>query len=166
MRLRKFEDGDAKTIIGWIKDEVALRKWSADRLGAFPATARDLIEYYDGLDRDTHFPMTLTEDGKIVGHLLLRYTDEAKTVVRFGFVIVDDALRGRGYGKKMLLAAMDYAFGNLKAKEITIGVFENNTQAYRCYLSVGFQEQPTAEYYDILGEKWKCIELRLPKKFL
>lgn len=164
MLLREFISDDAKIITGWIKDEASLRKWSADRFGAFPVTARDLTEYYNGLDKGTHFPMVLTEDGKIVGHLLLRYLDVDKTIVRFGFVIVDDSLRGKGYGKKMLLAAIDYAFKNLKAKEITIGVFENNAQAYRCYLSVGFEEQPTIEYYDILGEKWKCIELKLTKK--
>ena len=43
------------------------------------------------------------------------------------------------------------------------GVFEKNTSAYNCYKSVGFKDVVTKEYeyYNINGEKWKCLEMEL-----
>ena len=48
-------------------------------------------------------------------------------------------------------------------KKITIGVLDNNPCALRCYLGVGFREVPQAEpvYYDLLGQRVKCIELEM-----
>lgn len=41
----------------------------------------------------------LDDGGKLVGHLCIRYPDEEDdSIVRFGFVIVDPALRGCGNG--------------------------------------------------------------------
>ena len=39
--------------------------------------------------------------------------------------------------------------------------FENNPAAYHCYRAAGFQDVPTeqAEYYHVLGENWKCLEM-------
>lgn len=82
------------------------------------------------------------------------------------FVIVDSEKRGKGYGKKMLILAKKYAFEILKAKRITLGVFENNPSAYFCYKVSGFSENKEEEnfYCDILGEKWKCIEMYAEKE--
>ncbi len=46
MKLRPYKAGDARTIISWIKDETALRKWSSDRYGAYPITAQDINYKY------------------------------------------------------------------------------------------------------------------------
>ena len=93
----------------------------------------------------------------------MRFTDEQKQILRFGFVIVDDTKRGKGYGKKMLELALKFAFEILKAEKVTLGVFENNPSAYYCYKAAGFQEitMEEDEYSAILGEKWKCIEMEV-----
>ena len=95
----------------------------------------------------------------------MRFTDDEKTVLRLGFVIVDSKKRGMGYGKRMLEAAIKYAFEILRAEKLTLGVFENNEAALRCYKSVGFTETETAEneVFRIFGEEWKCIELELKR---
>ena len=105
--------------------------------------------------------MTALDDEEIVGHLILRYTDPEKSVIRFGFVIVDDSRRGMGYGKMMLKQALDYAFNVLKAEKVTLGVLENDPPAYHCYIAAGFRditpEEP--EYYELMGQKIKCLEV-------
>lgn len=170
LKLRPYKPSDAEAIVSWIKDERALRKWSSDRYGAYPISAEDINHKYldcngDCEEPDNFYPMTLVDEGGPVGHLILRYTDEAKSVIRFGFVIVDDSRRGRGYGKKMLQMAIRYAFDMLKAEKITLGVFENNPSAYFCYKAAGFQEIPMEEefLFEILGEQWKCIELEVKR---
>lgn len=165
LRLRPYKACDAKTIVSWIKNEMAFRKWSADRFERYPITADDLNAHYDAFAYADHFfEMIAYDDTGIVGHLIMRFTDEEKRVLRFGFVIVDDAKRGMGYGKEMLQLAIQYAFGLLKVDLITLGVFENNAPAYYCYQSVGFRETGQIEDYMIAGETWNCVELELQKK--
>ena len=86
-------------------------------------------------------------------------------MIRFGFVIVDDSRRGKGYGKRMLELGLEYAFKILKARKVTIGVFENNAPAYHCYKALGFQEVQQEEYEVIKfrDEEWKIIELKMQK---
>jgi len=60
-------------------------------------------------------PLTfIDQSDNIIGHLTIRYPIQSDRVVRFGFVIVDPVLRGKGYGKALLSAAIEYAKINLK----------------------------------------------------
>ena len=96
----------------------------------------------------------------IVGHILLRHPSEDKSVIRFGFVIVDDSKRGMGYGKRMLRLAIDYAQRELGAQKITLGVFCDNHSAVECYKSVGFRITGE-DAYSIDGEEWKEFEMEM-----
>ena len=167
LQLRPYRSADAETIVSWIGDEVSLRKWCADRYDHYPITAQDMNRNYEACkDAGGFYPMTAIDENGVVGHLILRYTDEQKTVIRFGFIIVDKNKRGMGYGKQILQEAIKYAFDTLKAQKITLGVFENNDAAYHCYRSVGFHTAETkdTEYYHIFDEDWKCLELELTKQ--
>lgn len=166
LRLRPYKTCDAKTIITWCKDEQSFRKWTSDRYDAFPITAEDMNHKYiecngDCYETDNFFPMTAFDENGLVGHLIMRFTDEKKTVLRLGFVIVDDSKRGMGYGKKMLQLVLKYAFEILKVEKVTLGVFENNPSAYYCYKAVGFEDVKMDEevYCEVCGETWKILEL-------
>ena len=156
MTLRPFTIDDAPIILSWIKDKTAFRKWSADRYPSFPPKPEDMIVQYES---DVIFPFTAIDDeGKVVGHIMLRYPDSSKTVIRLGFVIVDDNLRGKGYGKQMLQLAIQKATHEFGAKKITLGVFDNNPSAFHCYESVGFKITGTDSYL-IDGEEWTGTEM-------
>ena len=161
LRLRPYKSCDAETIVSWIKDEYAFRQWCADRYDHYPITASDINDQYNSHSEDDWFyPMTAFDESGVVGHMIMRFTDDAKSVLRFGFIIVDVAKRNHGYGKEMLHLALRFAFGILKARMITLGVFENNPAAYHCYRSAGFREaQMEPGYYHVMGEAWKCIEM-------
>ena len=156
MILRPFNINDAETILSWCKDKHAFRLWSADRYKEFPAQPMEMQKQYDG---DNMFPLTAVIGERIVGHILLRFPLEDKSVIRFGFVIVDDSKRGEGYGKQMLHLAIDYAQQELGAHKITLGVFCNNLPALKCYQSVGFKITGEDSYM-IDGEKWKGYEMK------
>lgn len=164
LRLRPYKACDAETIVSWIKDERTFRKWSADRYEHYPITADDMNAHYDAnAFSDGFFEMTAFDENGVAGHLIMRFTDAEQKTLRFGFVIVDDTIRGKGYGKQMLKLAVKYAFEILMVEKITIGVFENNEPAYHCYMSVGFQDTGRTESYPILGEEWKCRELEMER---
>ena len=170
LRLRPYKPSDAETILKWIKDEDAFRKWSTDRYPHYPITADDMNHKYmdcngDCAEPDNFYPMTAFDDSGIVGHLIMRFTDAEKSTLRFGFVIVDDSKRGMGYGKQMLRLALRYAFDILKVQKVTLGVLENNPGAYYCYKAAGFKDVPMDEpaYYHLMGEDVKCLELEIGK---
>ncbi len=156
MTLRPFNINDASTILSWCKDKHAFRLWSADRYKDFPAKPEEMVKQYE----DNMYPLTAIVGEKIVGHILLRFPSEDKSVIRFGFVIVDDSKRGKGYGKQMLRLAIDYAQRELDAQKITLGVFCDNQSAVECYKSVGFRIIG-ADAYSIDGKEWKGFEMEL-----
>ena len=158
MDLRLFTISDAPTIFSWIKDKTAFRKWSADRYPVFPPEPEDMAAQYAA---DNIFPFTAVDsEGNIVGHIMLRYPEPSKAVIRFGFVILDDRLRGKGYGKQMLQLAILKAKQDFGAQKITLGVFDNNPSALHCYESVGFVVTGT-DTYVIDGEEWSGKEMEL-----
>ena len=77
-------------------------------------------------------------------------------MIRFGWVIVDNSIRGKGYGTRMLRLGLKYAFEILGAKKITIGVFENNKPAYNCYKNAGFVDTGVT-----IEEPWNIIEMEI-----
>lgn len=159
MTLRPFTIDDAPIILLWIKDLSAFRKWSADRYPAYPPKPEDMVAQYAV---DNIFPYTAIDgEGRVVGHIMLRYPDSSKKVIRFGFVIVDDHLRGMGYGKQMLQLAIQKAKEEFGAKKITLGVFDNNPSAFHCYESVGFKVIGP-DSYSIDGKVWTGKEMELP----
>ena len=172
IRLRPYKPADAATILSWVRDADTFRKWVTDRYPAYPITPLDMNHKYfscngDCPEPDNFYPMTAFDENGPLGHLILRFTDPDKQILRFGFVIVDDARRGTGCGKQMLRLALQYAFEILKAKKVTLGVLENNPGAYHCYLAAGFREVPGLEpvFCELLGQRVKCLELEIDSPF-
>lgn len=167
LRLRPYKNCDAGAIVSWTKNERSFYQWSAGRFGEYPITPETLNAHYqDTMDSDTFFPFTAFDESGVVGHLIMRYPDESRDVLRLGFVIVDDSRRGMGCGKEMLRLALKYAFDILQVKKVTLGVFENNPGAFHCYQAVGFRLVPSEqeEYYSVMNERWKCLELEMDKE--
>ena len=161
MILRPYKDVDARYISKWITDEKAFYQWSANRMGEYPLTEEKLINHYNEQKDNTDFYVfcACDDEGKVVGQLIMRFPEADRCHIRFGFIIVDTSIRGKGYGKQMLNLAKEYAFNMLGAKKITLGVFENNPKAMYCYESIGFKQTDIIDTYSINGEEWKCIDM-------
>lgn len=157
--LRKYRKDDADIILSWITDEKSFRQWSADKYKTYPATAEDVNAFYSEIKPNGAMPFMFCDEGKPIGHFILRpLSDEAVPTVRIGFIIVDSSIRGKGYGKAMLNTALEFAFENLNTQRVTLGVFENNPKALKCYESVGFKQWGDT-VCNINGEEWHCLEM-------
>jgi Acetyltransferases, including N-acetylases of ribosomal proteins len=163
MILRDFKKEDAEIIAGWIKSEEELYKWSADRFNMYPLSGNDIIENYSPqIGTGRFYPLTAVDDnGDAIGHFIIRFPrDDDNSSVRFGFVIVDPSLRGKGYGKEMLRLGIKYVKEHLSASRIDLGVFENNDGARHCYEAVGFTEYSKRECEMPIGT-WNCIDMEI-----
>ena len=159
MIIRTFKKEDAPIILGWIKNKTDLRKWSADRYRDYPATPDEMAQLYAP---DNMTPLTAEDEkGNVIAHIAIRIPDIANPkAVKLGFIIVDDSLRGKGYGKELIRQTIDYARKNLNATSISLGVFKNNPPALHCYESIGFRKIGL-ETYNIDGDTWEVIEMNL-----
>ena len=163
MKLRIYRKEDAAVICKWIRTEEELYRWSADRFNKFPLFENDIEDnYLPQLEGRRFFPITAIDDkGVAIGHFIIRYPrDDDDSTVRFGFVIVDPGIRGKGYGKEMLRQGIQYVMDNLNANRIDLGVFENNERAKKCYEAVGFREYNRRECEMLIGT-WTCIDMEL-----
>ncbi len=155
LRLRPYNINDAQTILGWTNEEMAFYKWTAGVLGKYPLT----VEQFNEVSNLMAF--TAVDDDDIVGFFTLRRPGDSHDELRVGFVIVNPAIRGKGFGKKMLTLGIKFAKEIYGAKKASLGVFKNNEPAYYCYRSVGFEDLPNTDSYEINGETWDCLELEM-----
>ena len=166
MILREYRKEDAIEILKWIKNEREFRLWSSDRYKSYPIIADDINKNYSECQKKFKFyPLTLEDNGKIIGHLILRELPHHSDIIRLGFVIVDSSIRGKGYGKKLIEEAIKYSREVLNINKFSLGVFANNDNAFNCYKSVGFKvvdiEKETYKFYD---ETWDCVEMILVRE--
>ncbi|MBO2515763.1 MAG: GNAT family N-acetyltransferase [Clostridiales bacterium] len=144
LRLRPYKPCDAERIAEWVQDEDVFHRWGGDYIGSYPLPAEAIDDTYRNKngncdEADNFYPWTaVDEDNRPVGSFIMRYTGGDPRQLRFGWVVVDDAIRGKGYGRQMLELGLKYAFELLGAERITIGVFEGNEGALRCYRKTGF----------------------------
>lgn len=155
--LRPYKKCDAKIIVGWIKDITTFCRWSQGKYNNYPVTDKDMINYYEDFSYDeVTFPMTACENNNVIGHIMLKFTDNQ--TVRLGCVIVDDNQRGKGYGSRMLKSTLEYAFNILNVSRVTIGVFEDNEPAIACYKKLGFEYSGEYNMLKLEGNTYKCLE--------
>ena len=165
IRLRPYKSCDAKIISEWIRDEDVFLKWGGTLFGAYPISAEIIDEKYrshngDCAEPDNFYPwVALDERNLVVGHFIMRYINGDPKTLRFGWVIVDDSIRGKGIGTKMLKAGLKIAFEIMDASVVTLGVYINNDLAHNCYRNVGFRDTELLK-----REPWDQQEMAIRKE--
>ena len=152
-------------IAEWIRDEDVFLKWGGQLFGDFPISAEIIDEKYrlqNGgcTEPDNFYPwVAIDEENCVVGHFIMRYLRGDHRLLRFGWVVVDDTIRGKGYGTEMLRLGLRYAFGILGVDKVTLGVFEGNERAHSCYRKAGFSD--TGEVVE--KQPWNVIEMAITR---
>ena len=164
IRLRQYKSCDAQIIAEWVRDKDVFLKWGGDHFGEFPISAETIDEKYrsnngDCKEPDNFYPWTAFDENGVCGHFIMRYLHGNNKILRFGWVVVDNSVRGKGYGTQMLRAGLKYAFEILDVDVVSIGVFENNEPARNCYRKVGFVEKET-----VSREPWNIVEMEISKE--
>ncbi len=168
IELCPFEELDIPRLIGWVPDARFLLQWSGPQY-TFPLDAAQLVATVEKTKgaRPSHlmFKALRRPDGDIIGHVELINIDYDRRIALLGRVLIGSPeWRGQGYGKKMVQAAIRYAFRTVGLGTITLGVFDFNTQAIATYHAVGFVEyerKPNARQFG--DEYWTLVMMRLDR---
>ena len=166
LRLRQYKEADAEKIAQWVQDKDTFMKWGGELFGEYPINGDIIADVYkdkNGLckEKDNFYPWIAFDESGAVGHFIMRYLHGDNKILRFGCVIVDDNIRGKGYGTEMLRLGMKYAFEIFGAEKITIGVFENNSRAHACYKKVGFHDTEIVK-----KSPWNVVEMEILREEL
>ena len=165
IRLEYFEAKDFEQLINWINTEELLINW-AGSLFSFPLTQSSMNWYI----RDTNdlqksdallYRVVEEETGEIVGHISLGGISRKNKSARISRVLIgDNHNKGKGYCKQMIRAVLKVAFDELQLHRVSLGVYDYNLSALKCYQSAGFIIEGTMR--DVLLHKnkwWSLIEM-------
>ena len=159
LRLEHFEPADFDQLINWINTEELLINW-AGSLFSFPLT-QSSMEWYA---RDTNnfkssdalvYKVVEVTTNETVGHISLRGISRKNRAARVSRVLIGgDNNKGKGYCKQMINAILKIGFEDLKLHRVSLGVYDFNVAALKCYQSSGFQIEGTMRDVLLYKEKW------------
>ena len=167
IRLENFEASDFKQLIKWIDTDELLTNW-AGSLFSFPLSQESLdwyIEDTNNHDLSDAFVYKAVDDktGESVGHISLGAISRKNRSGRISRVLVGNtAARGQGICQKMIKEVLRIGFEQLKLHRISLGVYDYNKSAVKCYEKAGFKIEGTAR--DVLWYKnsfWSLIEMSI-----
>lgn len=166
LRLRPYKSIDAKYIVSWMQDKRSFAMWCADKF-QYPLTEAQLYHYKEkyAQDENAWLMTALDEQGKPVGHFLMRLADFESGSIHLGFIIIDPGIRGKGYGRQMLQQAVRYTFEILDMQRITLSVFDANPAAHSCYKSAGFiDDRYEANAFIRQKEAWGLYDMSVERE--
>ncbi|MEA3251245.1 MAG: GNAT family protein [Pseudomonadota bacterium] len=132
--LRPARVDDLGTVLGWLSDAHACRRWAGPNV-SFPATP-DGAWLEMAASPDNAF--ALVADANLVGFGQLLARDYR--VVHMARLIVAPGRRGQGLGRRLCQALIATACDDFAARRLTLNVYADNHAAQALYRSLGFRE--------------------------
>lgn len=165
MRLRPYiPSKDYGYIQKWVNDERIHALWCANII-PYPLT---LAEMQAALEKDAQdwggcaFVAT-EDDGRQIGFFVLA-VNESNNSGFSKYVIVDNDIRGKGYGSRMIELMLKYAFDIAGVSSVQLNVFDTNNSAKRCYAKLGFMEDSITENaFTFKNESWGRCHMVISK---
>lgn len=148
-------------------DEAFLMQW-AGPLFRHPLTEEQLLDHWGpviaGTQPDTRFYRI--EDGEAIGVVELALIDRVNRSARVARLLLGRGEhRGHGVGAAALRLLLQVCFGELDLNRVSLGVFDFNTPAIRCYEKVGFRKEGLIREARRVGEEyWSNFEMGILRR--
>ncbi|MEX1201597.1 MAG: GNAT family protein [Ferruginibacter sp.] len=165
IKLEFFTKDDFQQLIQWINTETLLINWSGS-LFSFPLT-QSSMEWYIRNTNDLNDSDALvykavdTATGETVGHISLGGISRKNKSARISRVLIgNDGNKGKGYCKEMITEILKIGFNKMQLHRISLGVYDYNIAALKCYQAAGFSIEGTMR--EVLfqeGKWWSLIEM-------
>lgn len=135
LQQKDFDGFLEREIQTYAEDHVRNGNWPSE--GAIERSRKEFEQYLlDGIHtQDQYLWSIVNEEHNKIGVLWVQIK-EGKAFI-FDFVI-DEAFRGKGYGKQSL-QAMDDKLRSIGAESVALHVFGDNTSAQELYKKAGFE---------------------------
>lgn len=164
LKLEPFSPNDFQQLIDWIPNSSFALQWGGPAF-TYPLTIEQLEDYLKDSNEVNAskyvFKAVEQSTNNVIGHISIGNIDRINESARIGKVLIGSSnSRGKGYGTQIMLAALKFAFEELKLHKVTLGVFDFNTSAIKCYEKVGFKQEGILRDARKNGDEyWNLIEM-------
>jgi RimJ/RimL family protein N-acetyltransferase len=165
IKLEYFTKDDFQQLIDWIHNDHLLTNW-AGSLFRFPLTTDSLEWYIENTNELQEsdaliYKVVDTATNQAVGHVSLGGISRKNRSGRISRVLVGDtAQKGRGLCTAMIKAVLRVGFEELKLHRISLGVYDFNHGAIRCYEKCGFVREGVQRDVLRYGDHyWSLLEM-------
>ncbi|HAH96670.1 MAG TPA: hypothetical protein DCL69_07205 [Firmicutes bacterium] len=109
------------------------------------------------LERDSWYPSygVFLKNGNPIGLTNLKRIDYEKSRCELGIILVNDSVKGKGYGTKAVSLLVNYAFNGLGLKTIYADTMGTNYRMQHVLGKMGFQLLERIERYYDMHDRWE-----------
>ena len=107
--------------------------------------------------------LAIMRDDAPIGEVVLKNIDQTRKHCTLGISLQNDSVKGRGYGTRAEILALEYAFGEMGMETVFADSILKNTRSQHVLEKVGFVETGSDDafrYYRCDKQNWKCPERR------
>ena len=165
MNIRNYiNQKDYKHLSSWINNERIHALWCANRI-PYPITEENLnhllLTFQEASGQCAY---TVTDESDIPIGFFIYIVDVAEKTGFLKFIMLNNEIRGRGYGTQMLALALNYAFEKTGVLSVSLNVFDINYGAKKCYQKLGFIENSILkDAFSFQDEKWARCHMTVTK---
>jgi RimJ/RimL family protein N-acetyltransferase len=91
---------------------------------------------------------------QIIGFVIFKNIQFVHRAADVGVRIGAEAERGKGYGKRALTLALNFAWNHLNLHRVSLTVFAHNTRAIAAYRAVGFSQEGLLKDAAYIDGEW------------
>ncbi|MES2873712.1 MAG: GNAT family protein [Bacteroidota bacterium] len=166
IKLEYFTNQDFDLLINWINEDDLLREWASTQF-QLPLTT-EILEWYIMNANSEHakaliFKTVNSKTGETIGHISLNGIDKKNRCARISkFLIGCASYRGMGFGAQIIDQILSIGFSDLNLHRISLGVYDFNKNAIKCYEKCGFHTdgllREITRYQDTY---WSLVEMSI-----
>ena len=112
---------------------------------------REEKSYNSRMGDSSRFYFAIVRDNKAIGRIYLKHMDREKTECGFGIALVNDSVKGQGFGSEAIKLLIDYAVNVLGFKTIKADSVLRNIRSQHVLEKSGFaytHEDLVFKYYE------------------
>ncbi|NEU05046.1 GNAT family N-acetyltransferase [Clostridium senegalense] len=148
IKLEYLKEEDLEKIVEWNKNKSSdyLLQWAGPSY-TYPLTINQVKNYYfNDVKKDNSniflYKIITVSTNELIGTIELREVDKINKIGRVcRFLIGEESIRYKGLGTQALKELLRIGFENFNFEKITLGVFDFNESAIKCYEKSGFLKE-------------------------
>lgn len=151
LALRALEESDLPALHTYKNDPEIVALLGGFSRGYSRADLVDWLSFHRARRDEVLWAIADRKDDRCLGHLGIYQIDHRVGSAELAILFGDKKHWGKGWGRTLCQAAINYAFEELNLQRIQLSVLEHNLRAIALYRSLGFVEEgrhPRAQVRD------------------
>lgn len=139
--LRPLETRDIPDLLAYRNDPNIVDALGGFSTGYNETDLQDWLNYHRNRQDEVMWCIASNDDDRCLGHAGLYQLDHRVRKGELALMIGDTGSRGKGLGKQVCQAMMDYGFSQLNLRRIELSLLANNQAALKLYQGLGFEQE-------------------------